>query len=149
MQNEAIAEDLAQPVQQSRLMWMLHALGLQTVILPVIALVAFAVVLLLILRGKGPAMVGAILLVVPMPIYVAVLSALGTIVASGAVVALADVAPKPSEVFGGLAEIFVKIQVAILLTIPVFLLAATGLTVRAIQGESATHQSALPAKVLS
>jgi hypothetical protein len=149
MQEEfAMPPEMNEHVPQSRFMWMISSLGVNTAFLPLAALVAFAVVLVLILRGKGPEMVGAILLVVPLPMYVGLWGAVGAIVASGAVIALADVDVKQSELWGGISEMFVNIQVAMLLTVPAFLLATIGLVIRALKGEPPHFQTALAAKVL-
>ena len=147
-------EDLALPPEmemhapQSRLMWMVSSLGTNAALLSLVALVAFIVVLILILRGRGPAMVGAILLIVPLPLYVALLGAEKGTVASFAVIALSDVQLKQSELFAGLGAMLVSILVAILLTMPAFLLATIGLTVQALRGEPPTSQTALAVRAV-
>ena len=149
MQDEVLAEELAQPMQQSRFMWMLSAMGFEVIFLLAAAAIAFAVVLLMILRGKGPAMVGAILLIVPLPLYVGLMGALKGIVASSSVIALSDASLKQSEIFMALAEMFLLIRVGAFLTIPAFLLATVGLIVRALQREPNSDPEPVVAKAAS
>jgi hypothetical protein len=136
--NDALpAGEMAPPVHQSGLQWMLSVLGFDIALLLVAAAIAFAVVLVMLHRGKGPAMVGAILLVIPLPLYFALWRALGGVVVSGSAIAVAETAPKPHEVFGGIAEMALFMRMGLMLTIPSFLLATIGLAVRALQVESA------------
>ena len=46
-------EEMAHPVHQSYLMWVLTTLGPNVLLLPLCALVSFVLTLLLVLRGKG------------------------------------------------------------------------------------------------
>lgn len=127
------------PAGQSRLMWMLRALGPEFVLLlPATALIALVVVLILVLRGKGPAMVGAILLVVPLPIYVALLGVLSGMIRTCGVVLMADTPIKQSDLADVLADVLICMLFAMTLTLPAILLATAGLIVRALQGESPT-----------
>jgi len=142
MQAEAAAPDLG-PHPQSRLMFLVHALGINGLLLPLIALAAIVVVALMIWKGKGPAMVGAILLVVPAPIYWSLLSSLSGLASSYEVLYMADVQVKPSELYGGYAEVLITIQVAVGYTIPVFLTAAGGLVHRALTEAAAEKPASL------
>ncbi len=148
MQNDVPVDDLARPVAQSGYMWLVHMLGLNAIILPLVALIAFAVVLVLLRRGKGPAMVGAILLVVPLPLLIGLLSAVRGIVSSASVIAIADIDIKQSELFAGIADTCAHIAIGMLLSIPAFLLASVGLIVRALEHQPAASEAPLPAKVL-
>lgn len=123
---------------RSRLTWIIDVLGIDVILLPCLALGAFLFILVLLLRGKGPAMVGAILLLVPMPICWGVFSTTKAIVFASATIALSEVELKQSEVWGGLAESLLGLLVAILLSVPSFLLALVGLTIRALKSESST-----------
>ncbi len=135
MQHEALGDELAQRVPQSGWQWMLSVLGFDLVFLLAAAALAFALVLVLLLRGKGPAMVGAVILIVPLPLFIALSIVLRGLVASGSVIAIGEVAPKPFEVFGGIAESALLLHIGLLHTVPSFLLATIGLIVRALQGE--------------
>jgi hypothetical protein len=118
-------------------MFIVHALGINGLLVPVIALVALAVVVLLVWKGKGPAMVGAILLVVPAPIYWTVLGALSGLASSYEVMYMTDVEPRPRDFYGGYAEILVSIQIGVLATVPVFMAAVGGLIYRAVTDSAA------------
>ena len=97
-------EQMAEPVQQSYLMWIFTALGFKyALLLPLSALVSFFVTLLVIIRGKGPAAAAAVLLLVPIPFLVGLAGALDGTTASFAVIAHSSVAPKPSELAQGIS----------------------------------------------
>src|SRR5262245_42628933 len=100
MEAEAAAPDLGMH-PRSRFMFFVHALGLNGLMLPLLALACMVVIALMIWRGKGPAMVGAVLLVVPLPIVWSLLGAVSGCLSSFSVLALVDVELKSSEIFGG------------------------------------------------
>ncbi|HZL89642.1 MAG TPA: hypothetical protein VFB96_14855 [Pirellulaceae bacterium] len=125
-------------------MFVLNALGSNALLLPVVALVATAVVLLMLLKGKGPAMVGAILLVVPMPIYWSLLSLVSGLASAYGVLALSEVEPKPSELYLGYSAMWVNVQIGLWLNVPIFLLAAGGLMFRAWNEDPPSPSAAKP-----
>ena len=144
MQNEVLNGDLAPRVQQSGLQWMLSALGFDLVFLLAAAALAFGLVLVLLLRGKGSAMVGAVILVVPLPLFIALSIVLRGVVASGSVIAVAEAVPQPHQIFGGIAESALLLQVGLLHTAPSFLLGTIGLIVRSLCDEPT--RASIPSK---
>jgi hypothetical protein len=69
------------PARQSYLQWYLSSLGMPTLLLIVgVTLIAMVLVVLLFLRGRGPAVPAAILFVLPLPLIVGLICFLaGTI----------------------------------------------------------------------
>jgi hypothetical protein len=131
MEADAAAPDLGLH-PRSRFMFVVDALGVNGLLLPLVALAAMVVIALMIWKGKGPAMVGAVLLVVPAPICWSLLGAVSGLLSSFGVLATADVQLKSSEIFGGMAEVLVNVQTGAVLTIPLFLSAVGGLIFRAL-----------------
>jgi len=130
-----MAEDFGAPVRRSYLSWFFAALGWKyTLLLPLVGMLAFAVVLVLVLRGKGPAMVGALLFVVPLPIFVGLMGVVDGLMSMFQVLAMADISPKPSVVADGVSMSLVTAWVGMLLAVPSYLVAVGGLIVHAFQG---------------
>ncbi|MDX1945783.1 MAG: MotA/TolQ/ExbB proton channel family protein [Pirellulaceae bacterium] len=137
MSDELLSEEFAEPVRQSYLMWFFSALGMKyTLLLPLAGFVAFLIVAFLLWKGKGPAMIGAIVLVVPAPVYLGVLGVVEGMMASFQVIAMSSTAPKPSEIAEGISMSLVSAMVGLVLTIPAYILATLGLVVRSLVGES-------------
>ena len=130
----------------SRLEWLFTDLGLGAILLAAAILVSLAIVLWLVVRGKGPAMVGVIMLVVPMPIYVALMCAISGLITLTSLLAMSDSQDKLGPFMMGIAEALVHIEIGVILTIPAFLLATIGLIVRALQRESTSAPSPLATK---
>src|SRR5262245_24867717 len=121
--HDDVAAPHALPHSQSRLTFMLNALGSNTLVLPLLALAALTLVVLLLVKGKGPAMVGGILLVTPLPICWGVLSVVSSLASVYGILGLADIEPKPSELYVGYAQILITAQIAIMLNTPAFVAA--------------------------
>ncbi len=134
--------EVVEPVaQQSYLQFIFASLGLRyTVLLAVSSLVAFVVVAVMLLRGRGPWAVGATLLAVSLPTFVGVLAFVGGALSSFMVIARSNAQPKPEEWAEGLAMALVSINVGMLLTGVLLLVALIGLTVRALTEPAVGHQ---------
>lgn len=126
-------EQMAMPQHQSFLMWVLTTLGMNAILLPLCAGLAFVLTLLLVLRGKGPLTGTALLFIVPAPLLLGFWGALKGAIASFSVIAMSDVSLKPAEVAGGVAEALLLPTAGLLLTVPSYLLAVIGLFVRSLQ----------------
>jgi hypothetical protein len=124
----------AEPVRQSILQWALHALGPYAVLLPLAGLVSFLVALLLVWRGKGPLTGAGLILVVHVPLLVGLVAALQGTIASFAVIAMSDVAPKPAEVAEGISMALVAPLAGILLMLPSYAVAILGALLRSFIG---------------
>ena len=136
MQDEMLAEEFAEPARQSYLMWFLSALGVKyTLLLPLAGFVAFLVVAFLLWKGKGPAMVGALLLVVPAPIFLGVMGVVEGLIAMYQVIGMSSVTPKPSEIAEGISMSLVAAMVGLVLAMPAYFLATFGLIVRSLISE--------------
>ena len=127
-----MAEEFAEPVRQSYLMWLISALGWKyTLLLPLAGLVAFALTLALVIRGRGAAQVGALLFIVPLPFYLGIVGVLDGVMAMYQVIAMSDTTPKPSMLAMGISMALVAGWVGMLLTVPSYLAASAGLLIRA------------------
>lgn len=148
--NEAPFDEVAEPVRQSFLLFLINALGIRyAFLLPAAALVAFIVVLILVLRGKGPELVGALIFIVPLPVLVGILGTVDGMLASYQVIAMSDLAPKPSEVAQGISMSLVSAWIGLMLAVPGYLLAAVGLAVRALAGQRSSAHEVIAAKIIS
>lgn len=123
----------ADPAQapQSLLVWILAALGWRyTLLLPLAGLVAFVLVLLLVLRGRGWAAGAATVLVVPLPFLVGILGTIDGAIGVYMMLASLDVTPKPSVEAEAISTSLVAAFVGMLLMVPSYGVAVVGLLVR-------------------
>jgi hypothetical protein len=128
-----MAEEFAEPVRQSYLMWFFSALGWRyTLLLPLAGLLAFVLTLLVVTRGKGAAQVGALLFIVPLPVLVGIYGVVEGLIASYQVIAMTSISPKPSAIAEGVSMSLVTIMVGMVLATPSYLLAVAGLIVRSL-----------------
>lgn len=145
MAEELTAEEMAQPVRMSYLEFLFQALGFRyTVLLPAVGLLAFVFVLVLVIRGKGPALTGALLFLVPLPVLLGVFAAIDGMLASFQVIAMSNTAPKPSEYAMGISMSVVSVYLGFLLALPSFVLATCGLVARALFHRPSTVERPLP-----
>jgi hypothetical protein len=118
---------------ESLLDWMLEALGLNAVVLPVLGLLLFGGGLLVVLLSRRPAVIAACLAFVPLPLMIGLFGMLHGAVMSFRVIANSVTAPKPAELAEGISIALFTPFVALLFTMPGFLVLALGLLVRTIQ----------------
>jgi hypothetical protein len=100
-----------------------------TVVLLFSGIVAFALALLVVIRGgdyAGP----ALLFIVPLPLFIGVYASLGGLIDSFTIMAMSASPPKPAEIAGGYATALVAPRVAMWCMTPAFLTALIGLIVR-------------------
>ena len=122
-------------VQQSMAMWMLHSLGPYALLLPLAALVSFALCLFLVLRGRNAWGGAAACVLVPMPLLLSLFGGLQGAMASFMVISNSQATPKPSEVAAGISAALVIPYVGLLLTAPGYLVAVIGLLARSFAPE--------------
>ena len=136
----------AEPLQhKSRIMWMLETLGIFGLLMVVAGVVAFALSLLIVTRGRGALAGAALVFIVPMPLMVALFAVFRSAISMFSVVAMSDVQLKASEVAGGIAECLFTPIVGLVVTIPAYMVAMIGLIVRSLRDESPRPPS-LPAR---
>lgn len=132
---EEFIEDL--PRQQSYLEFFFHSLGWRySLLLPMAALAAFVLVLVLVIRGKGNSLPAALILIVPLPIFVAIMGVVDGMLASFAVISMSDTAPKPSVWAEGISMSLVTVLVGMMLAVPGYLLAVVGTSIRSLRGDA-------------
>ncbi len=153
MEEAMMIEEVAEPVRMSYLEFLFQALGFRyAVLLPAVGILAFVFVLVLVIRGKGPALTGALLFLVPLPVLVGLFAAVDGMVASFQVIAMSNTAPKPSEYAMGISMSLVSVYLGFLLAVPSYILATCGLIARAFSAkpdrEPPLPNSPLPAKVV-
>lgn len=120
------------PAPQSKLKWLFNALGVEySLLLPLAALLAFVLTLILVIRGRGPLATAALVFAVPLPFMVGVYGFFDGMVASFIVIAQSTVSPKPSEYAAGISTALVTPLVGMFLMAPSYLLALFGSLIRA------------------
>ncbi|MCO6457949.1 MAG: hypothetical protein J5I93_21815 [Pirellulaceae bacterium] len=105
--------------------------------LPLAAIVCFGLVLLIVLRGKGPLAAAALVLIVHVPLLIGIYAALEGMLASYTVIAASSSTPKPADVATGVSTALVAPLVAMLLMVPSYATAAIGALVRALRDDDA------------
>lgn len=119
---------------QSLLSWMFMALGLKyAILLPVAGLVCFLLVLILVIRGKGPLAAASLILIVHVPLLIGIFAAIQGAIGSYSVIAMSPTTPKPSEIAVGILTALVAPLVGMLLMVPGYATAAIGAFIRSLQ----------------
>ncbi|MGD9645444.1 MAG: hypothetical protein AB7U73_07015 [Pirellulales bacterium] len=125
-----------EPVRQSLLHFYYSALGLQySVLLPLAAMIGLALVLLIVMRGRGPLASAALLISLSLPLLVGVYAALDGLLVSYQVIAYSTSMPKPSEYAQAYAMALVAPQLGMFLMAPSLLAALIGSVLRAVRGD--------------
>jgi hypothetical protein len=145
-----MTEDFAPPERHSLLSWLFMALGWRySLLLPLAAVFAFVVVLLMVVRGRGPAMAGAILLVAPLPLLVGIVGMAEGILSIQLVISGAGIDPKPSALAEGIGMSFVSVWIGLFFSIPSYLAAAIGLVIRSLTCQPHPSSHAMPANIVT
>lgn len=122
--------------QTSYLVWMYQALGIRhSFLLPASAILAFVLVLLVVLKGKDSTIGPCLVLIVPLPLLVGMYAMFDGLVASFQVLSASQVAPKPAEIFEGLAMSSVAPFLGMFLALPSYFAAVLGLLIRTLGPE--------------
>lgn len=129
-------QDFGEPVRRSFLSWFFAALGWKyTLLLPLVGLLAFALTLVLVIRGKGPAQTGALLFIVPLPVIVGMFGVLEGLMSSLQVLAMSETSPRPGILAEGISMSLVTAIVGFLLAAPSYFVATGGLALHALVGD--------------
>jgi len=128
----AVPGAFAAVAPKSRLMWYVESLGLSGLLVLVTGFAIFVGACLVVMRSHRPAVIAAYLVFLPLPVLIAVIGALKGCVASFSVLALTDVEISASEWYGGTAEMLLGLLIALLVTMPSFLVIAVGLFLRTV-----------------
>jgi di/tricarboxylate transporter len=131
---QAEADAAHEPRQMSYLAWVYHSLGLMySLALPLAGLMVFlGAVLVVILAIRRPGVIAAYLVFVPLPLLIGVFGTVDGLIRSHSVIAMADYAPKPSEVSQGYSMALLCLLVGMLATAPGYFVTALGLFLSAI-----------------
>ena len=125
------------PGAQSLLSWMFSALGIgYGILLPLAGLVCFLLVLVVVLRGRGPLAAAALILIVHVPLLIGLFAAFQGAIASFTVIATSASTPKPSELAAGISTALFAPLVGVLFMVPAYATAALGALVRSLGPES-------------
>ena len=123
----------SEAVSQSLLTLAISALGpVYTVLLPLSAFVCFVLVLTVVLRGKGPMAAAALVLLVHVPLLIGIFAAIQGAMASYRVIAMSEVAPRPSDLAIGISTALIAPLVALVLTVPSYVTAVVGSFIRSL-----------------
>ena len=114
---------------KSRAQFILEACGPLGLLILLSAAAAFVLTILLLARGRNSAAWAALILIVPMPVLIGLFASINAWNNGWAVVALADVQLKPSELAGLYAELLIPTWVAMLLSVPTYFAAVLGLLI--------------------
>lgn len=128
-----------EPVRQSFLSWLFQSLGLgYAVLLPLAGLFSFFLVLVIVIRGRGPFAGVALVLICHVPMLVGIFAAIQGAIISYSVIAMSSNAPKPSEVAAGISAALIAPMVGMVMMVPAYATAAVGATARSLFGRERT-----------
>jgi hypothetical protein len=145
-----MTDDLAPPESHSLLSWLFMALGWRySLLLPLAAVIGFVTVMLIVVRGRGPAMAGAVLLIAPLPLLVGIVGMAEGILSIQLVISGTGTDPKPSALAEGISMSFVSVWIGLFLSIPSYLVAAIGLAIRSLTCQPHSSGHAMPAQIVS
>lgn len=134
----------SEPIRQSLLSAVFQALGFSyTILLPLAALLSFLLVLLIVLRGKGPMAAAGLVLIVNAPLLIGLFAAVQGGLASFSVIAMSSTSPHPAEIAAGISTALYAPLVAILLTAPAYATAAFGAFFRSLAADAAPSSAKL------
>jgi hypothetical protein len=132
---EEFDEGIYQPRRISMLSWTFRALGwTYTLALSLAGLIAFALALIIVIRG-GSYAGSALVFVVPIPLLVGLLGFLDGLISGYQMLATPNSAPRPWEMAEAVSTSLVTPLVGMLLMAPAYLVATGGLIFRALMGE--------------
>ena len=125
------------PREMSFLGWLFTTLGpVYTLCLLLVALVAFVLTLIVVVRGKGGMGVAALAFIVPAPLFVGVLGAVNIARVAAVYIASSCYSPKPHEIANGCSESLLALLAGLILMGPSFAVAMVGLFVRGFGGSA-------------
>lgn len=126
--------------QQSPLIWLFRSLGIRySVFLPFVALLALALAIIAIGRFKTPVLTALLLAIVPLPLFYGFMAMIDGMLMSMQVISTSDADVRPSEFADGGAMSVVSLQVGLVLSLPVYVLAIVALAYRALSHTEANR----------
>lgn len=111
-------------------------------ILPLAGFLCFLLVLIVVLRGRGPLAAAALILIVPVPLLIGIFAAIQGGIASYTVIATSAAAAKPSEVAAGISTALIAPLVGMIVMVPGYATAALGAFIRALAAKAETGKPA-------
>lgn len=125
----------AEPVRQSLVSWIFNSVGpIYLFSICLLALLCFALTVILVIRGRGPMASAALVLVVHAPFWLGLFAAIQGAVSAYMVIAT-TATPKPSELAAGISTALMCPLLALILMIPTYAVATIGSFMRAIAGK--------------
>ncbi|MGA2032992.1 MAG: hypothetical protein ABSG68_12085, partial [Thermoguttaceae bacterium] len=115
------------PVPQSYAAWMIQSLGLFGLLMLLSGVAVFIGACLVVSLARRPAVIASYLVFLLLPLLFSAVGALKGSVASFAVLAVADVQIKQSQIFAGLSEALLLPLSALMITLPSYFVVAVGL----------------------
>lgn len=112
---------------KSNLWWFIETMGLTGLIVILLGLAIFIAVCLVVAKSRKTSTIAAYLVLLPLPTFITVLGQLKGIIASLSVLALSETHLSNQDIAGGLAENAVSIFIALLVTLPSYLVLTYGL----------------------
>jgi hypothetical protein len=118
------------------LSWILAALGYKyAIVMPLSALLAFVLTLIIVARGKGPMASAALLLIVPVPFVIGAFAAIEAGVFSFRVLATLATEARWDQVAHVISTLFVGPMVGMSLMAPSYILAILGSSFRSLSAD--------------
>lgn len=140
-------EHVDMPPEQSMFLWLFRALGIRyTIWLPVVTVLALVLAVLAIWKFKTPALTAALLAVVPLPLLLGAIGSIDGLVACFQIIMISSATPRASEFADGGAMSLVSMQVGLILSVPLYLLALVALCYRAFAHREAAPEHEQPIK---
>lgn len=115
------------PGGKSFLWWFIETMGPTGLIVILLGVAIFVAACRVVAKSRKTSTIAAYLVLLPLPTFIEVLGQLKGIVASLSVIALSGVQPSGQEWAGGFAESAVSMFLALLVTLPSYLVLAYGL----------------------
>jgi hypothetical protein len=109
-----------------------ESLGIYAFVVSLCALIAFVLILMLVLRGKGPLVGSAILLTAPLPVVVGLFGAVQTGLTSSHAIALSA---NPSGIAEPATKMLIIVLYSLVVALPAIALAIVGSSYCALRGE--------------
>lgn len=106
-----------------------------SIMIPLLAFIAFVLVVLILAKGKGPTVGPALVLTAPMAAYFGLYGTIGGLLATARIVEQSGTDPDPWMLWSGVGSSLVTFMLGMMLSIPAFLTAVVGAVLRAVTHE--------------
>jgi hypothetical protein len=123
------------PPGEPYLIWMIKSLGFCGLLSLLTGLAVFVGACVVVVRVRRPAVIASYLVFLLLPSLFAILGGLKGTVASFSVLARSEVEIKQWQIFAGLSEALLPFLIALVLTLPSYLVIAIGLFRRTLQAQ--------------